>query len=126
MHLSFSVLFSVTPCEKCILYLGLMFKTPKEWLSFVTGKKFVRSDTVAIYQFINPLLNNGLNVKVLWKGKTVSTTAEFKTIGNYTMILGDDIFTIKKVHIDKENPQPPNKDIIYTVFKGEEVRFTVL
>ncbi|GEM_PF-3537893 len=106
--------------------LAPMFKTSKEWLAFVTGKKFVRSDTAAIYQFMNPMLNNGANLKILWKGKTINTTAEFHTLGNSIMRIETEIFTLKKVHINRDNPQPPNKDIIYTVYKGEEVRFQTL
>jgi hypothetical protein len=103
-----------------------MFKTSKEWLVFVTGKKFMRSDTAAIYQFINPMLNNGLNLKITWKGKMTNTNAEFHALGNSIMRIEGEIFTIKKVHINRDNPQPPNKDIIYTVYRGEEVRFQTL
>ena len=103
-----------------------MFKTSKEWLAFVTGKKFIRSDTAAIYQFINPMLNNGSNLKILWKGKTKNTTAEFHALGNSIMRIDGEIFTLKKVHINSDYPQPPDKDIIYTVYRGEEVRFQAL
>jgi len=95
-------------------------------MSFVTGKKFVRSDNAAIYQFINPMLNNGFNLKVLWKGKTINTNAEFHTMGSAIMRIEGEIFNLKRVHINSQDPQPPNKDIIYTILKGEEVRFQTL
>jgi hypothetical protein len=104
----------------------VMFKTSKEWLAFVTGKKFLRSDTAAIYHFINPMLNNGSNLKVLWKGKTTNTNAEFHTPGSAFMRIDGEIFNLKKIHLSGQDPELPNKDIIYTIFRGEEVRFQTL
>ena len=101
-----------------------MFKTPKEWLTFVTGKKFVRSDNAAIYQFINPMTNGGFNLKVLWKGKMTNAKAEFHTMGSSILKIEEDVFTITAVTI--ESAEAPGKDLIRTMHKGKEVTFQKL
>ena len=101
-----------------------MFKTPKEWLTFVTGKKFVRSDNAAIYQFINPMLNGGFNLKVLWKGKMINTKAEFHTLGNPVLKIEEEVFTITALTI--ESGEEAGKDLFTTPHRGKEVTFRKL
>ena len=92
-------------------------------MTFVTGKKFVRSDNAAIYQFINPMLNGGFNLKVLWRGKMTNTKAEFHTAESSILKIEDEVFTITGVDFGKPVPQLTNKDAIQTMHKGKEVMF---
>jgi len=116
----------LTRCGSVFCIFRAMFKNPVEWMAWVTGKKFMRSDTAAIYQFMNPRLNNGFNVKIIWQGKTVNTNAEFHNTGGAIMRIDGEIFNVKKLHMGSADAQPPNKDMIYTILKGEEVRFQAL
>ncbi len=100
-----------------------LFKTPKDWFAFVTSKKFVRSDNAAIYQFINPMINGGFNLKVLWKGKMTNTKAEFHTMGSSILKIDEELFTITAVNIGNRVPQLTDKDTIQTMHKGKEVMF---
>ena len=99
------------------------FKTTKEWQAFVAGKKFVRSDNAAIYLFVNPMLNKGFNLKVLWKGKETAMNTEFNTMGNTTMKVGDEMFALKGVLIAGGEIPTALKDVIYTVIEDKEVQF---
>ena len=102
------------------------FKTMKEWQAFVTGRKFVRSDNAAIYHFVNPLLNKGINLKVLWKGKETAMHAEFNAMGNAVMKVGDEVFTLKGVAMADMETSPALRDVIYTILEDKEVQFVRL